>query len=127
MADKGIHAVHDGLCQYTHNSERCPLPGNISMTVGRGGYYLCIHHAQPGNQRHDAAQDEHFRIFASRDCIKDFIEAHYQDPVRKRLYELLDDNTAWRRQNGETRTDYVTRMRELHGPLLKGGVQRMAI
>lgn len=126
MAEKGIQAVHDGQCQYQHNGERCRLPGNSSMTLGRGGWYLCLHHGQPGNLRHDAAQDEHFRIFSDPVCVREYVEMHYQNPVRQRLYELLDENPEWQREAGETRTDYVDRMRGLQRPLLGKGIQRMA-
>lgn len=126
MAEKGIRANHDGQCQYEHNNERCPLPGNNSNTLGRGGAYWCLYHIRDGNRHHDRAQDEQFRLYSDRQCVADYIENNYT-PELKRIWQgHIEDNPEWGRNSGETRADYIARIRKVHADTgLSGKVKRM--
>ena len=126
MAESKVFSNHDGLCQYQHNDERCPLPGNISNTPGRGGRFHCLHHSRDGNRGHDQAQDEHFRLFADRACVQEYIENTYFPELRRMWQANIEDNADWIRANGETKSDYIARIRQLHHDRgLTGAVKRM--
>jgi len=85
---------------------------------------LCLHHQNFTNQRHDLAQDEHFRIFAEKANVQEWIEANYPPELRDMLTALLEAHPEWRRGPQETRSQYVARMRAIQAPLA-GAVKRM--
>lgn len=90
--------------------------------------FLCNHHAQAGNRGHGRAQTEHFRIFSDRACVVEYIENNYTPELKRIWQATIEANPAWGRAQGETRSDYVARMRELHRDKgLTAAVKRMAI
>ncbi len=90
--------------------------------------FLCLHHSRPGNMKHDFAQDEHFRMFADRKCVEEYVALHYGSELLRQWQQHITDNPDWRRADTETRSDYVARMREVHrsGGLTQA-VKRMAV
>ncbi len=126
MAEKGIRAVHDGQCQYEHDNERCPLPGNNSNSLGRGGAYWCLYHIRDGHRVHDRTQDAHFEIYAKRENVQDYIEINYVPELRRIWQGHIEDNPEWCRNSGEAKSDYVARIRKYHADNhLTGAVKRM--
>lgn len=118
--------AHNGRCQFEHNGALCPLPGNSSDSPSAGGTWYCLYHRHGQNRSHDLAQDEHFRIFSDPACVRDWLELHYGETVKREGLRLLRDNKDWRRQPDESRSEYVARVRALHKQL-RPGLKRMPV